>query len=66
MEEENTIRLRSEKARHVIGRMPKLLVWTGRAVILVVIIVIAACAAACAWLIKDNGTPLINLIFAYI
>ena len=21
---------------------------------------------ACAWLIKDNGTPLINLIFAYI
>ena len=62
MEEENTIRLRSEKARHVIGRMPKLLVWTGWAVILVVIIVIAACA----WLIKDNGTPLINLIFAYI
>lgn len=62
MEEESTIRLRSEKARHVIGRMPKRLVWTGRAVLVAVIIVLAACA----WLINDNGTPLISLLFAYI
>ena len=62
MEEESTIRLRNEKARHVIGRMPKRLVWTGRAVLVAVIIVIAACA----WLINDNGTPLISLLFAYI
>lgn len=62
MEEESTIRLRSEKARHVIGRMPKRLVLTGRAVLVAVIIVIAACA----WLINDNGTPLISLLFAYI
>ena len=54
--------MRSEKARHVIGRMPKRLVWTGRAVLVAVIIVIAACA----WLINDNGTPLISLLFAYI